>query len=173
MKNLKDLLIENLENINETELDSDHSLSPDYMMAWIDGSASMTDDQLKLCLSEVYKVARAKKPSELVVVQCDTKIRDIKTYTNLRQLKKDMTHATLRNYFGSGSELKPCWDLLINDPTYKGRQCELVMIFTDGYLIQYKRDPQTMKHLCWYILDNPYWNLEYKDNNTDVIHLNS
>lgn len=151
--------------------DKDKYDNMDYMMAWVDSSGSMSDDQLKLCLSEVYAVALAKKPIKLVVIQCDTKIQDIKTYTDLRQLKKDMIHASVKGR--GGTELKPCWDLLINDPIYKRRPCELVMVFTDGYLTQYKRNPKTMKHLCWCILDNPSWNPEYKDINTKVIHLNS
>lgn len=143
----------------------------DYMMAWIDSSGSMTDDQLKQCLSEVYAIALAKKPIKLVVIQCDTKIQEIKEYTDLKTLKKDMIHATVKGR--GGTELKPCWDLLNNDPKYKRRPAELVMVFTDGYLTQYKRNPRNMRNLCWVILDNPSWNLQYKDINTKVVHINT
>lgn len=149
--------------------DKDKYDNLDYMMAWIDSSGSMTDDQLKQCLSEVYAVALAKKPIKLVVIQCDTRIQDIKEYTDLRQLKKDMIHATVKGR--GGTELKPCWDLLVNDPKYKRRPCELVMIFTDGGLTQYKRNIRTMRNLCWVILDNPSWNLQYKDMNTKMVHI--
>ena len=149
--------------------DKDKYDNMDYMMAWIDSSGSMSDDQLKQCLSEVYAVALAKKPIKLVVIQCDTRIQDIKEYTDLRQLKRDMVHATVKGR--GGTELKPCWDLLINDPKYKRRPAELVMVFTDGYLDQYKRNPRTMKNLCWVILDNPSWGLQYKDINTKVVHI--
>ena len=37
------------------------------------------------------------------------------------------------------------------------------MVFTDGYLNQYKRDPRTMRNLCWVILDNPSFDVKYKD----------
>ena len=45
------------------------------------------------------------------------------------------------------------------------------MIFTDGGLTQYKRNVRTMKNLCWVILDNPSWNLQYKDINTKMVHI--
>jgi predicted metal-dependent peptidase len=151
--------------------DKDKYDNMDYMMAWIDSSGSMSDDQLRQCLSEVYAVALAKKPIKLVVIQCDTKIQDIKEYTDLKQLKKDMVHATVKGR--GGTELKPCWDLLINDPKYKRRPAELVMVFTDGYLNQYKRNPKTMRNLCWVILDNAGWRLQNKDINTKVIHINT
>lgn len=162
----KNILISQ-DRIARTDKDKYDNL--DYMMAWIDSSGSMSDDQLKQCLSEVYAVALAKKPIKLVVIQCDTRIQEIKEYTDLRQLKKDVIHATVKGR--GGTELKPCWDLLINDPKYKRRPCELVMIFTDGGLTQYKRNVRTMKNLCWVILDNPSWNLQYKDINTKMVHI--
>lgn len=151
--------------------DKDKYDNMDYMMAWVDSSGSMSDDQLKQCLSEVYSVALAKKPLKLVVIQCDTKIQDIKEYTDLRQLKKDMIHATVKGR--GGTELKPCWDLLVSDPKYKRRPAELVMVFTDGCLTQHKRNPRTMRNLCWVILDNPGFRLEYKDINTKCVHINT
>ncbi len=150
--------------------DKDKYDNLDYMMAWIDSSGSMSDDQLKRCLSEVYAVALAKKPIKLVIIQCDTKIQDIKEYKDLNSLKKDIIGATVKGR--GGTELKPCWDLLTSDPKYKRKQTELVMVFTDGYLTQYKRNPKTMRNLCWVILGNPGWQLQYKDINTKVIHIN-
>ena len=141
----------------------------DYMMAWIDSSGSMSDDQLKKCLKEVYHVALAKKPLKLVVIQCDTKIQEIKEYTNLKDLMKDTINATVKGR--GGTELKPCWDLLKNDKKYSRRPAELVMVFTDGYLTQYKRDPRHMKNLCWVILDNPGWNIENKERYTKCVHM--
>ena len=151
--------------------DKDKYDNVDYMMAWIDSSGSMSDEQLKMCLAEVYQTALAKKPIKLVVIQCDTKIQEIKEYTNLRKLKSDMIHATVKGR--GGTELKPCWDLLLNDKKYKGRPAELVMVFTDGYLNQYKRNPKTMRNLCWVIIDNTSFKLENKDMNTKCIHINS
>lgn len=153
--------------ISRTDKDKYNNMS--YMMAWIDSSGSMSDEQLRLCLSEVYSVALAKKPLKLVVVQCDTQIQSIDTYTDLRQLKRELRHATVKGR--GGTNLKPCWDLLINDPKYKRMPCELVMVFTDGYLDQYKRNPRTMQNLCWVILDNPGFVLQYKDIKTKVVYL--
>lgn len=157
------------DRLSRTDKDKYDNL--DYMMAWIDSSASMTEEQLKMCLSEIYGVALAKKPIKLVVIQCDTKIQEIKEYTDLRQLKRDMLSAYVKG--GGGTELKPCWDLLMTDPKYKRRPAELVMIFTDGRLTQYKRNPRTMRNLCWAILDNPGWSIKHKDINTKAIYLNT
>ena len=150
--------------------DKDKYNHTDYIMAWIDSSGSMSDDQLKMCLNEVYHVALAKKPMKLIVIQCDTKIQDIKVYSNLKELKKDTIHAEVKGR--GGTELKPCWDLLETDPKYK-KPADLIMVFTDGYLTQYRRNPKKMKNICWCILDNPGWNIEYKDSNTKVVYLNT
>lgn len=149
--------------------DKDQYDNMDYMMVWIDSSGSMTDDQLKQCLTEVYAIAIAKKPLKLVVIQCDTKIQYIKEYRSLEEMKRDIPKQQVHGR--GGTELKPCWDLLRHDPKYKRISPELVMIFTDGGLAQYKRDARTMRNLCWVILDNPSWQLQYKDINTKVVHI--
>lgn len=151
--------------------DKDKYDNMDYMCAFIDSSGSMSDEQLKMCLSEVYAVALAKKPIKLVVIQCDTQIQEIKEYTNINQLKKDMVHATVKGR--GGTQLKPCWDLLRNDKRFRGRTADLVMVFTDGYLDQYKRDPKTMKNICWVIIDNPSFNIQHKDIHTKRVIINS
>jgi hypothetical protein len=151
--------------------DKDKYDNVDYICAFIDSSGSMSDDQLKMCLSEVYSMALAKKPLKIVIIQCDTKIQEIKEYTSLQALKKDIIHASVKGR--GGTELKPCWDLLRNDKRFKGRIADLVMVFTDGYLTQYKRDPKSMRNLCWVIIDNPSFELQYKDINTKRVIIKS
>ena len=149
--------------------DKDKYDNMDYMIAWIDSSGSMTDEQLKMCLSEVYSVALAKKPIKLYVIQCDTTIQDIKEYKTLQQLKKDMTSATVKGR--GGTDVAPLWKLLRDDKKFNKVRPDLVMIFTDGYLTQIKRDRRTMNNLCWCIIDNPSFNVEYADTQTKCIHL--
>ena len=62
---------------------------------------------------------------------------------------------------------------LPNDKKFKGRIADLVMVFTDGYLDQYKRDPRTMRNLCWVVIDNPGFNVQYKDINTKRVIIKS
>lgn len=143
----------------------------DYMVAFIDSSGSMSDDQLKLCLSEVLMAAQAKKPIDIVVVQCDTKIQEIQSFSSVDELKKYLKRATVKGR--GGTELKPCWDLLANDKRFKQKSAELVMVFTDGYLTQYKRNKKTMENLVWVILDNPGWECDHKESYTKTIHLNT
>lgn len=155
--------------------DKDKYDNMDYMMVWVDSSGSMSDDQLKMCLSELYSVALAKKPMKLVMVQCDTQIHEIKEWTSLSAFKKDIVKQTVKGR--GGTDLKPCWELLQNGcnrkewKKYTRINPELVIIFTDGGLTEYKRDPRRMPNLCWAILDNPAWTLQYKDRNTKCVHL--
>ncbi len=151
--------------------DKDKYDNVDYITAFIDSSGSMSDEQLKICLSEVYSMALQKKPLKIVIIQCDTKIQDISIYNNPAQLKKDLKSATVKGR--GGTDLKPCWDLLKTDPKFKRMQSELVMVFTDGYLTQYKRDPKTMRNLCWVVLDNPSFVVQYKEPNTKVVYINA
>lgn len=158
--------------ISRTEKDKfDHT---DFIMCCIDTSGSLSQDQLRLILSEVYTLALQKKPLTLVVVQCDTKIQEVKIYNNLRDLKRDSKVATIKG--GGGTDLKPCWELLKDDPRFKRRRCELFMLFTDGLLGpngQSPRDRRTMQHLCWCITDNPEFEVKYPDRNTYKIHFDS
>ena len=109
---------------------------------------------------------------KLVTVQCDTAIQEIKEYKNLRDLKNDIVRATVKGR--GGTELKPCWDLLRTDPRYARRKPDVVVIFTDGGVPrQYKRDLRTMKTLVWCIIDNPAFNLQFKDSMTKCIHIKS
>lgn len=151
--------------------DKDKYDNVDYIVAFIDSSGSMSDDQLKMCLGEVYQVALQKKPMKIVIVQCDTKIQEIKEYTSVQALKKDFKTASVKGR--GGTELLPCWKLLKEDNRFKRKQAELVMIFTDGYLTQYKRDPKTMRNLCWVIIDNTSFNIQYKDINTKAVFIKS
>lgn len=143
----------------------------DYMMAWIDSSGSMSDEQLKMCLSELYKLACDMKPLKIVIVQCDTKIHQIKEYNTPDELKKDIVHQKVLGR--GGTDLKPCWDLLNNDKRYSKRKPDLIVVFTDGYMTQYRRSLRTMNHLCWCFIDNPSCEIAHPDRDTSCIHLNS
>ena len=143
----------------------------DYICCFIDSSGSMSDDQLKMVLSEVYSLALQKKPMKIVCIQCDTKIQWVKEYTNLNELKKDAITQGVKGC--GGTILKPCWDLLRNDKRFKGKRAEIVLCFTDGYCDQYKRDPRTMQNLFWCILDNPSFTIQNLDANTKALHFKS
>ena len=143
----------------------------DYMIVCIDSSGSMSNEQLKMCLSETYSVARQKKPLKLIVIQCDTKIQWIKEYRELEQLKKDTIHAQVKG--GGGTDFKPLWNLLTEDPKFNRIHPELVMIFTDGHCPQYKRSLRNMENLVWVILDNPSWEIQYPDRATKKLYINS
>lgn len=143
----------------------------DFIMCCIDTSGSMTEKTLQLVLSEVYTMAVKKKPISLAIVMCDVQIQDIIIYNNLNEFKRNIRNIHVKG--GGGTELKPCWDLLREDPRFKKRNCELMMVFTDGYLNQYKRDRKTQNNLCWCVVDNPSFDLKYKDTNTYLVHLDT
>ena len=143
----------------------------DYMVVAIDTSGSMTEEYLHQCLCEIYQIALAKKPLKLVIIQFDTRIADIQEFTNLNELKKKMHKYELKG--GGGTEVKPVFDLLLKDRKYSRRPAELLMIFTDGYLEQYKRNMRTMKNLIWVVIDNVGFDLKYKDAQTKCIRIKS
>lgn len=151
--------------------DKDKYDCTDYMVAAIDTSGSMTEKYLQMCLMEIYQVALAKKPLKLVVVQFDTRITDIQEFRNPGELKNNMHSYTLKG--GGGTDVKPVFDLLLKDPKYKRRPADLLIIFTDGHLEQYKRNPRTMKNLCWVVVDNMSFDLKFKDANTKCVRIKS
>lgn len=152
--------------------DKDKFDNMDYMIAFIDSSGSMSDDQLKMVLSETYALALAKKPVKLVVIQCDTRIQEITEYKSLSELKRNIVHAHVKGR--GGTDVKPLWDLLKTDNRFKKVKPDLIMMFTDGYVpTQYRRDRSSMNWLCWCIIDNPGFNVQYPDTMTKVIHIKS
>ena len=151
--------------------DKDKYDNMDYMIALIDSSGSMTDNQLKIMLSEVYAIAVAKKPIKLVVIQCDTAIQEINEYRTLAEFKKATKVATVKGR--GGTDMGPLWKLLREDKRFSRVKPDLVMIFTDSDSRhrQYKRDKLHMNWLCWCVMDDPGFNLQYPDNMTKIIHI--
>lgn len=143
----------------------------DYMMAAIDTSGSMSQEYLNQCLNEIYQVALAKKPLRLVVVQFDTRVTDVQEFNSLAELKRQMVKYQIMG--GGGTDVKPVFDMLLKDRKYSRRPTELLMIFTDGWLDQYKRNVRTMKHLVWVVVDNLNFELKYKDINTKCVRIKS
>lgn len=143
----------------------------DYIVAMIDTSGSMTNDLLKRCLSEVYYMALMKKPIKLYIVQCDTKIQEIKEYKSLKELKQEINVATVKG--GGGTNFKPFFDLFEKDKRFSTKRPDLCIIFTDGYVEQIPRNKRKMNWLCWCIIDRPSWVTTYNDTMTKVIHLKS
>ena len=164
----KNILISQ-DRIARTDKDKYDSLS--YIIAIIDSSGSMTDDQLKICLSEVYQMALQKKPLYIWVIQCDTKVQDVQRYGSPAELKKSFAHAEVKGR--GGTDFAAAWKLLKDDMRFKRGRAELVMLFTDGWCDQYKRDPKTMENLCWVILDNPGFNLKNREAHTKCVYLNT
>lgn len=153
--------------------DKDKYDNMDYMIALIDSSGSMTNEQLKIMLSEVYAIALTKKPIKLYIIQCDTAIQDIKEYKTLRELKNSIVHATVKGR--GGTDMGALWKLLREDKRFNKVKPDLVMIFTDSDSRhrQYKRDRFHMNWLCWCILDDPGFTLQHPDNMTKIIHIKS
>ena len=145
----------------------------DYMICVVDSSGSMSDDDLKHMLSEIYALAEAKKPMKLYVIQCDTKVQEIKEYNNVQQLKKDALKATVKGR--GGTDMGDFFKLMKTDKRFNKSKPDLIIIFTDSDSRgrQYPRDRRTMNWLCWCILDDPGFTLKYEDRQTKIIHLKS
>lgn len=156
----------------------------DYIIAALDTSGSISDDQLKLMLMETYQVALKKKPVKIYVIYCDTAMSDIEVFSSPRELKNYITRPNKKIHGGGGTEFQPLWAMFqgkgkVNDKSksiiqkWSRSSTELLMLFTDGYCTQYKRDARHMQHLCWVILDNPGFDVKYKDPNTFCVYINS
>lgn len=151
--------------------DKDKFDNIDFIMCCIDSSGSVTDKELQYILSEIYAMALQIKPITLVVVQCDTRIQDVKIYNDIRSLKRDVIHAEVKGR--GGTDFKDCWDFLKTDPRVKRKNCEVFIIFTDGECPQYPRDRRAMQNLCWCIFDNPGFETAYKDKFTWKVNIDT
>lgn len=153
--------------------DKDKYDNTDYMIFVIDSSGSMTDDDLKFMLSEIYAIAEAKKPMKLYIVQCDTKVQEIKEYNNLQELKRDSLKATVKGR--GGTDMGDFFKVFATDKRFKQQNPDLIIIFTDSDSRgrQYRRDRRKMNWLCWCIMDDPGFTLQFPDKMTKIIHLKS
>ena len=147
----------------------------DYIVALVDTSGSMSQDFLKACLTEVVRIADAKKPNGVIVAQFDTRVADLQIYRNSVEFKKNFKKITIKG--GGGTDIKDAFELpKHNNKEYakkwpKGNIPDLCVVFTDGYLDQYKRPNQLCKTLLWVIIDNPGFELENKEPNTKIIYI--
>ena len=149
--------------------DKDKYDSLDYMVAMVDTSGSMSEKDIKACLGEVYGVALAKKPLKLVLMYFGSGVSKIMVFKSLSEFKKEMKAPNIAA--GGGTDVEPCFRLLANDPQFRRRPADIIMIFTDGYIDQVKRNPKLCKNLCWVIIDNPGFDLRYKDIKTKCVHI--
>ena len=149
--------------------DKDKYESMDYMVAMVDTSGSMSEKDIKACLGEVYGVALAKKPIKLVLMYFGSGVSKIMVFKNLTEFKKEMKAPNIAA--GGGTEVEPCFRMLATDPKFRRKIADIVMIFTDGYIDQVKRNPKICKNLCWVIIDNPGFDLQYKDIKTKCVHI--
>ena len=148
----------------------------DYIGAFVDTSGSMSQEFLIKCLTEVCKIADAKKPNGIMLAQFDTRITSLERYTSSQEFQKKFKFIKLKG--GGGTDIKECFDL--PKTTNKEHRklwpksiLDLVVIFTDGYLDAYKRPHQLCRNLVWVIIGNPGFELKKSeiDANTKVIYL--
>ena len=117
----------NINHYNNTPFSSYYKLNKydnvDYIMAWIDSSGSMSDDQLRLCLAEVYTMALRKKPLKVITVQCDTKIQEIKEYRTVREMQRDFIGKKL---FADGESTVMLSVVKKKEPSKETFQCDAI-----------------------------------------------
>lgn len=142
--------------------------SMDTLIAWVDTSGSMSSEDLRKVLGEVYSIALLKKPMRITIVQFDSIVQDVKTYNSLAEFKDAARN--LEMHGGGGTSVRDCFRWL---KTLRGLPAELVVVFTDGYLDQVKRPPRDIRSLVWVVVDNPSFDLEYPDRTTKVVRVMS
>ena len=171
----KNILISQ-DRIARTDKDKYDHIS--YMVIILDTSGSMWNDKIRMMMTEAYHVALQKKPLRIVTIQNDADIHEVMIHNNLRDFEKYVKTIDMKG--GGGNDLRPAWNFLTSGhPKFmnefnkirRAGPAEIVMNFTDGYLDQLKRNPRTMKNLCWAIVDNPGFDIKYKDANTRAVYL--
>lgn len=154
-----------------TRATKDNYNAMSYIAAFIDTSGSMDVDWVVACLREVYGVAEAKKPMTLITCQIDTKIQDFQEFHGMDEFKRYLKKP-VKIHGQGGTDFKDIWTSLRKDKRFtRHGPAELAIIFTDGYVDQIKRDPRTMQHLIWVVVDNVSFELQYKDIRTKVIRI--
>lgn len=141
----------------------------DYITIFADVSGSISDEELRYMLSEVYQIAWQFKPEVLVLCQFADQIVDKQVFKSFDEYKRYSKIATKKG--SGGTDIKCGWDLMRTDKIFKHSSSELVIIITDGYLEQYKRDTKKMNNLCWAVVDNTSFQLKYPDARTSVVYL--
>lgn len=146
----------------------------DFICCCIDTSGSVTQKMMEQMLSEVYTMALQKKPVSLAIVQADTKIQDVQIFSNLREFKKKIPQIKIKGGGGT-SFLNDLWQLIERDRVLSRKKCELLMIFTDGYIANPEQRPRSKKmdNLCWVIVDNTGWEAKYPDRHTYKINVSA
>lgn len=164
------------DRIARTDKDKYDAMS--YMVIILDTSGSMWNDKIRQMMREAYAVALQKKPMRIVTIQNDTDIQEIQMHNNMRDFERYVKSINMKG--GGGNDLSPVWAFLRGkhkkfkeeyDRIKRAGAADVILNFTDGFLKQLKRDPITMKNLVWCIVDNPGFELEYKDMNTKRIIL--
>ena len=146
----------------------------DFICCCIDTSGSVTQKMFERMLSEVYTMALQKKPVALAIVQADTKIQDVQIFSNLREFKKKIPQIKIKGGGGT-SFLNDLWQLIEQDKVLSRKKCELLMIFTDGYIGNPEQKPRSKKmdNLCWILVDNIGWEAKYPDRHTYKINVSA
>lgn len=157
------------DRIYRTSKDKYESLN--YIIAAVDVSGSMDEKQQMMCLKEVYQTALQKNPLKIYIIYFDTEVLRTDEFKSIKDLEKYMKKP--KYIQGGGTSAESVFKYLRTDPKFKGKKAELLMIFTDGYIDQPKRDMKTTKWLVWIITNNPIWELKNNDSHTKVVYLKS
>lgn len=107
----------------------------------IDMSASVTDEQVSIFVSEVIGVINKLKPKKLTLLEFDTKLSNVTQIKSAHQLKQ-------HEFTGrGGTYIQPVLDYAYSHPS------DLLLVFTDG---EFGIPPSINKiPLAWVIYDNP------------------
>ena len=165
-----------------TDKDEDDAL--EYMTIMVDTSSSMNQELLVKVMCEAYSIALSKKPMNIMVIQCDTRITEVKIFDRMQDFERYCKTIKLKG--GGGTDFEDVWAFMdgkqskfkseyIKFRQATGGKTELMMVLTDGYvnLVPLKRVNRTMDYLIWGIFGNAGFTLpkQNQERNTGVILL--
>lgn len=120
-----------------------------------DTSGSMSDDDLRYCMNEVFNIVKVYEGYKITVIECDAAIQRVYTARNMGDMKLDMrgrggtSFIPVIEYINGEGEYK-------NNPKYPGAgqfKDALLIYFTDGYGDNDIPRPRTYRNL-WVVLED-------------------
>lgn len=125
------------------------------LQAWVDMSASETDEDFQRFVSELNGILKTYKPKKITLGQFDTDIKSIHECRNAGDLARVQFH-------GRGGT---CMEAVFNH--LEKTKPRVAMVFTDGGF--YFHRPKCSVDIIWMIHDNPNWTAPFGK----VIHYNT
>jgi predicted metal-dependent peptidase len=130
----------------EYYLPSSYSEAVERIAVAVDSSGSVEMEEFSYFITEIDKMQELLKPEEILVIDFDTKIRNIQTLARDTDIFSELTFTG-----GGGTDVQEVFEWAIeNDPV-------VLLIFTDGEFYMPETEYLPTCPIIWLIHSNPYF----------------